>query len=147
MDFVPFLSFLSESPVPFQRQVDLRVKGRTFPIRVSIGQFYESGTFFVLDHEAYRVVEEGTQYLRSTGFLRRYQTIGYPEAYETYVEYRVIDETGMDLLRLLLEEIPVGAQRMVEKGFVSKRCKDLPYELVDLLHDFIGPVVKRTQKY
>jgi len=103
------------------------------------------GIFCIVESKAYQIIRETTQYLQSIGFLLPCQTIGYPEVYESHVEYRVVDGEGMAARRTVMSELPTGVQRMLEKRAISGRCRLLPEELVHLIHDFVRPVNRRQK--
>jgi len=126
------------------RSVPLHVRSRLLPVTTRIVQYREGGTFQLDSTYAYEAILVGAAFLRATGGLHRWQTLGQPVPHDTYVHYEILDTAEMTRWRRVLAEIPLGRQRISEKQALS-RCA-LPEDLVYLLHDFVWPVDRR-QKY
>lgn len=130
----------------YKKRVPLSVKGRLFPaFPVQIVQYVEGYAWSIDVDDAYHAMYQGRDFLRRLGVLLPRERILCPLAYETHIVYDVAKDPEEPRRRAMLDEIPAGRQRIVEKRALTKIGLPLPEELVDLLHDFVWPVDRRKK--
>jgi hypothetical protein len=130
----------------YKKLVPLSVKGRLFPaFPVQIVQYTEGYSWSIDVDDAHHAMVHGTEFLRRIGVLLPRERIQCPVAYETHIVYEVTKDPEDPRRQRVLDEIPAGRQRIVEKRALTKIGLPLPEELVDFLHDFVWPVDRRRK--
>lgn len=79
------------------KTVEIRFEGNIVPgYSIQIVRFNPNYAWFIQDSLAYREQFISlTPFLRSTEVLNQYEFAGYPEVYDTYVEYRREQESSL----------------------------------------------------